>query len=447
MKELGFPIVATSGNLSDEPICTDEHEALTRLNDIADGFLVHNRPIVRHVDDSIVRVIFGREMVVRRARGYAPLPVTLNNNTKKILAVGAHLKNTISVNNGNNVFISQHIGDLETAEAFNAFERVIRDLTDMYETTPEAVSCDMHPDYISTSYARNSKIPVISVQHHFAHIASCMAENDVESPALGVSWDGTGYGTDGTIWGGEFLLVNEKSFERIAHLRTFRLPGGEKAMKEINRSAIGLLFEIYREKLFDLDQIRLIKDLKKNEKNIFTRMLKKAINSPITSSAGRLFDAVAYITGVSSYSHFEGQAAMQLEFETDRVESNEIYDFRILDSDTRNSRIKYIADWEPMILDIIKDVDNEVDRGLISAKFHNTLSNIMLELAKLIGEKKIVLSGGCFQNKYLAERTISLLMSNGFKPYWHQRVPPNDGGISLGQIAAASKSIDQGVTK
>jgi hydrogenase maturation protein HypF len=445
MKEIPFPIVATSGNLSDEPICTDEKEALSRLKEIADLFLVHNRPIVRHVDDSIVRFISGREMVVRRARGYAPLPVHLNKKLPNILAAGAHLKNTISLSIDNNVFISQHIGDLETAEAYNAFENVINDLTNIYEIKPDTIACDKHPNYMSTYYANHSGLAVERVQHHYAHIASCMAENELEGNVLGVSWDGTGYGDDGTIWGGEFLLADEKSFKRIAHLRTFRLPGGEIAIKEIHRTALGLLFEIYGEKVFTDKGLNPLKDISESELKILKQMLAGKLNSPLTSSMGRLFDGVAAITQISKYSHFEGQAAMELEFAAESVNTSETYPLRISENSIENSDVKFIVDWEPIILAIIEDLKKQTSKNIISAKFHNTLANVILEIAKKTGEKRVVLSGGCFQNKYLIEKTIQLLEENNFKPYWHQRVPTNDGGISLGQIIVASNKITKGV--
>jgi hydrogenase maturation protein HypF len=274
LAELGFPVVATSGNLSDEPICTDEYEAFERLRDIADVFLVHNRPIVRHVDDSIVRVMLDRELVLRRARGYAPLPIQLRNaargdarptkNPKSeiVLAVGAHLKNAVALLIGNQVFISQHIGDLETEQAHSAFRCVIADFEKLYAAKPQIVAADLHPDYLSTKFANElegragpprpaaggaigtSRPTIIGVQHHIAHVLSCMAENEIAPPALGVSWDGTGYGLDGMIWGGEFFLVTDESIERIAHLRPFCLPGGDKAVKEPRRTALGLLHEI-----------------------------------------------------------------------------------------------------------------------------------------------------------------------------------------------------------
>ena len=229
MREIQFPVIATSGNLSDEPICIDEREALARLAGIADLFLVHNRPIVRHVDDSILRVILGRELVLRRARGYAPLPVHCTQLLPDSLAVGAHLKNTVALTVGENVFLSQHIGDLENREAFDAFQEVIRSFRRLYPINPVRIVADMHPDYLSTKFARECGIPVVSVQHHYAHVAACMAENELEGQALGVCWDGTGYGTDGTVWGGEFLLTNETDFNRVASFRKFKLPGSSSA--------------------------------------------------------------------------------------------------------------------------------------------------------------------------------------------------------------------------
>jgi len=245
MHELDFPVVATSGNLSDEPICIDEQEALERLRGIADIFLVHNRPIVRHVDDSITRIMCGRELVLRRARGFAPLPIAVKsgqpNPLSTILSVGAHLKNTVALKIENNVFVSQHIGDLETEQAFGAFQRAAADLARLYDAKIDFVACDMHPEYLSTKYASELSAPKTEVQHHWAHVAACMAENEMHAPALGVAWDGTGYGLDGTIWGGEFLLAgNHGSFERVAHLRQFRLPGGDQAVKEPHRSALGV---------------------------------------------------------------------------------------------------------------------------------------------------------------------------------------------------------------
>jgi hydrogenase maturation protein HypF len=437
MRELGFPIVATSGNLSDEPICIDEHEALQRLYGLADLFLVHDRPIVRHVDDSIVRVICDREMVLRRARGYAPLPIAVrskieNRQSKTVLALGAHLKNTVALKIDDNVFISQHIGDLETKQAYSAFQRSAQDLPRLYDARIDIVACDMHPDYLSTKFATQLGLPGKPIQHHLAHVVACMAENEIEPPALGVAWDGTGYGSDGTIWGGEFLLVKgDGSFERVAHFRQFRLPGGDRAIKEPRRSALGLLYEIFGDGAWDFPQ--LVADFSEQEKSLLRQMLEKQINAPLTSSVGRLFDAVAALVGVRQTSSFEGQAAMELEF-TRQGEVAAAYSFVV------TATTPVVVDWEPAIRDLLDDVAGCADASLVSAKFHNGLVETVTDVAKRTGESKIVLSGGCFQNRYLTERIVERLREENFLPYWHQRIPPNDGGISAGQCVAASQS-------
>lgn len=422
-----FPIVATSGNISDEPICIDEHEALIRLKDIADFFLVHNRPIVRHVDDSVARIILGREMIIRRSRGYAPLPVALKSEYLPILAVGAHQKNTIALSIKENAILSQHIGDLETHESSEAFLDSIDSLQELYDCQPESVICDMHPDYLSTKYALKQTIPVKYVQHHFAHIGSCMAENQVDPPLLGVAWDGTGYGLDGTVWGGEFIKVTENTFERLLGFRSFRLPGGSQAIKEPRRAALGILFEIFGVDLFEKTDLKVLNAFQPAELKIIRKMLISDFNSPVTSSAGRLFDAVAAIIGLQQMVSFEGQAAMEMEFAASEILSQEIYPFEIEGQ----------VDWQPMIGEILTDLDKKENSSFISLKFHNTMAEIILAVAKLMGEEKVVLSGGCFQNKYLSERSIRKLQDNGFRPYWHQRVPPNDGGIALGQLFVA----------
>jgi len=500
MAELGFPVVATSGNLSDEPICTDEHDALERLRDIADVFLVHNRPIVRHVDDSIVRVMLDRELVLRRARGYAPLPVEVRNaecgvrnkmanegeanselripNSEIILAVGAHLKNAVALSVGNQVFISQHIGDLETEQAHSAFRRVIADFEKLYEARPQIIAADLHPDYLSTKFAKElvaqisrpvGKTPTgglchIGVQHHIAHVLSCMVENEIAPPVLGVSWDGTGYGLDGTVWGGEFFLVTNESIERIAHLRPFRLPGGDKAVKEPRRTALGLLYEMSGDAIFSEQKVRRegapngtrgacapLTAFSKAELATLKTMLAKKLNSPVTTSVGRLFDAVASLINLRQQIRFEGQAAMELEFALDGIETEETYPVRIAEcglrnkkanegetnSELRTSNSELVMDWSPMIEGILEDVKDGIPVGIISAKFHNALVEGIVAVAKHAGQNRVVLSGGCFQNRYLTERAVRRLQAEGFRPYWHQRVPPNDGGIALGQVVAA----------
>ncbi|MBN1397462.1 MAG: carbamoyltransferase HypF [Bacteroidetes bacterium] len=433
MNQLGFPVIATSGNLSDEPICTDEHEAVRRLKGIADLFLVHNRPIVRHVDDSIVRIILGRELVMRRARGYAPLPITIKtHNTAPLLAVGAHLKNTIAITSGSNVFISQHIGDLETKESLDAFHHVIDDFKSMYNCNPAGVVCDLHPDYLSSKYARTAGVPFTEVQHHHAHIASCMAENQIEGGVLGVSWDGTGFGLDGTIWGGEFLLADRALFERAASFRPFGLPGGEKAIKEPRRTALGMLYELYDDEIFERQEIPVLQAFTTEELELVKQMLVKKVNTPVTTSAGRIFDAVASLTGLRHKLNYEGQAAMELEFLAHGINIERHYPFTIEEMPSGKS-----IDWRAIIEEVLIDLKNDIGLPVISAKFHNTLVEIIVMVAKRIGRERIVLSGGCFQNRYLTERVVKRLLEEKFRPYWHQRVPPNDGGIALGQIAAA----------
>lgn len=438
MRDVGSPVVATSGNLSDEPICTNELDALKRLSTIADAFLVHNRPIVRHVDDSIVRVMLGRELVLRRARGYAPLPITLGaSHESPVLAVGAHLKNTVAMTAGENVFMSQHIGDLETAESLTAFHAVINDFQKLYEVQPHDIVCDMHPDYLSTKAAKGFGSNITEIQHHYAHVASCMAENQLEGEVLGVSWDGTGYGLDGTVWGGEFLLTTPQSFERVAALRSFRLPGGEKAIKEPRRVALGLLYELFGADLFARHDIASLQAFSTVDLNIIRQMLAKDINSPLTSSAGRLFDAVASLIGLRQKINFEGQAAMEMEFLAASNTTEESYECQISKGKLRKDQKPLMeVDWTPMIEEILADLQSGIAQGIISTKFHNALTDSIVRVAMIIGKQRIVLSGGCFQNTYLTERTIVRLEQEGFRPYWHQRVPPNDGGISLGQIYA-----------
>jgi hydrogenase maturation protein HypF len=442
--ELNFPVVATSGNLSEEPICTDQHEALDRLAGLADAFLVHDRPIARHVDDSVVRVVAGREMILRRARGYAPLPITLRELVPPLVAVGAHLKNTIAVSVERDVFVSQHIGDLKTSQAFAAFCHVNSVFRQMYDLEPVAVACDLHPDYLSTQHAQKCGEPVVAVQHHYAHVLSCMAENQLDGCLLGVSWDGTGLGLDDSVWGGEFLRVTEYSFHRVAHFRTFPLPGGDRATKEPRRCALGLLYELFGEKLFEPPELAPLKLFSSAELRVLGSMMRKRINSPRTSSVGRLFDAVAAITGFRPVTRFEGQTAMELEFATDQIDSVDSYDLSLSSADGNAPQACSIIDWAPMILGILSDLTQDVSKEVIAVKFHNTLAETIVTVARRIAEERVVLTGGCFQNKYLIERTIERLRSEGHVPVWHRHIPPNDGGIALGQILGAARELTRG---
>jgi len=429
MEEIGEPVIATSGNLRDEPICTDEREALKRLTGLADLFLVHNRPILRHVDDSIARVFDGSEMMLRRARGYAPLPLRMEKESASVIAAGGHLKNTLALSIGRNVFTSQHIGDLETPQALTAFEEVWNSTESLYNAHPAVVACDMHPDYASTTKALDSDLRRIPIQHHIAHVFSCMLDNGVKPPLLGVSWDGTGYGSDGSIWGGEFFLVTDRAVRRIAHLRRFPLPGGEAAAREPRRSALGLLSELIDDPFGQLPDGTFSSE----ERYVLKQMLSSGLNSPLTSSAGRLFDAVASILDIHQTIEFEGQAAMALEHEIGDIETEESYPMDII----RSAGEPMLINWAPLIEGVIRDYRDGLSKGIISARFHNSLAEGIADVAKASGEKKVVLSGGCFQNTYLLRRILDILVELDMDPIIHRYLPPNDGGIAPGQVMAA----------
>lgn len=432
MESLGFPVVATSGNLSEEPICIDEHEAIRRLGGdepIADLFLVHNRPIARHADDSVVRVVLGEEMVLRAARGYAPYSMAVETPFPTILAVGPHLKNTVAISSGKRVFVSQHVGNLETAEAFAVFRRVVDDFRELYALEPLLVVRDLHPDYLSSQFAENSGLSTQGVQHHAAHVFACMAERRVEPPLLGVSWDGTGFGPDGTVWGGEFLRINsEGSWERAAHLRTFPLPGGETAVKEPRRSALGVLAEVFGDAAYTMRTLPTLRAFREEELSVLRQALARRLNTPLTSSVGRLFDAIASLVGLRQRAAYEGQAAMELEWRLAGVDERSVYPLPLVDS---------VLDWEPLIRALLEDFRRGVSVGVLSARFHNALVEGILAVAERVGEPRVVLTGGCFQNVTLLEGAVRRLRERGFDVEWPRRVPPNDGGIALGQIFGA----------
>ena len=425
LHDFGLPLVATSGNRAIEPICIDNAQALENLAGIADYFLVHNRPILRPLDDSIVREINKKITVLRRARGFAPLPIRLNNLPENTLAVGGQMKNTVAISHKNQAILSQHLGDLDSPATREQFEKTLADLQNAYAVKPARVMQDLHPDYMSSQFARNLKIEKYAVQHHYAHALSCMAENGLEPPVLGIIWDGSGFGTDGTIWGGEFLLIQQKGFERFAHFRTFPLVGGSKAIQEPRRIALGLLYEIYGEKAiteFDLG-------FTPNEQLLLKMALTKQLNSPKTSSVGRLFDAVSSLLGVCHINEYEGHAAMLLENCATRDETKDYYDFDISDSG--------IVAWQPMIKQLLRDKTTQ-STNYCAAKFHNTLAKISVAIAQQANQKMIVLSGGCFQNARLTEKVFIELTNAGFTVHCHQNVPPNDGGLAVGQLHAAS---------
>lgn len=434
MRELGFPVVATSGNASEEPVCIEEDEALRRLSGIADLFLVHDRPIARHMDDSVVAVLDDGELMLRRSRGYAPLPIRVPPFHGPILALGAHLKNTVTLSVGDQAFVSQHIGDMDTAESVRAFRDVVSSLCALYAARPAVVARDMHPGYTTSGMASAYGDATVKVQHHHAHVLSCMAENGLEGPVLGVAWDGSGYGLDGTVWGGEFLSVAEGgSFDRVAHLRRFRLPGGERAVAEPRRSAAGILFELG----MDPGEIPgpFPEAFTAAEAAVIADMIRKGVNSPLTSSCGRLFDAVASITGACQRSDFEGQAAMNLEFAIGDCAGDAFFEMGF-DPGVQPA----VLDWEPAVRAVLDAVRSGMALSDISLRFHNGLVEGVIAVARHFGISNVVLSGGCFQNRYLISRAMTRLREEGFSPFRHVRIPPNDGGISLGQALAAGLS-------
>ena len=436
-QEPGYPevLVMTSGNLSEEPIAYTDDDARERLGTISDGFLMHDREIAIRTDDSVVRLYREKVYPIRRARGYSPSPLLLPEPLPPILGVGAELKNTITLGRENYAFVSHHIGDLQNLETTESFHQAIHHFERLFKVNPEIIACDLHPDYRSSLYALNRTcemdLPLVKVQHHHAHLAACLADNQWNSnePVIGVSFDGTGLGTDGAIWGGEFLLGNYSGFSREYHLAYFPLPGGDAAIKKPSRSALACLRNAGIPWEEDLPPVLATPE---PERMLVLQQLLKEINSPPTSSAGRLFDAVASLVGLCHFSTYEGQAAIELEnVANPGVAGFYGFDFGIDEINLTG-----------MFQEIVKDLRNGVEISCVSAKFHNTIAQIVLAAAQKIRQKSGVstaaLSGGVWQNMRLLEGTIGLLETNGFRVLWHHQVPPNDGCISLGQIMVAS---------
>jgi len=439
-----FPVVATSGNASEEPICVDEDEALARLGEIADVFLVHNRPIVRRLDDSVARVILGREMVIRRARGYAPTPIRMGAPLPPILAVGGHLKSTVAMSHGRDILLSPHIGDLDSVPACDAFRLVVEDFRALYGQAPACVARDLHPDYRSTHYAAGQAGESVPVQHHVAHVLSCLADNELDVPCLGVSWDGTGFGTDGTIWGGEWFRVRDGRVRRVASLRPFRLPGGERAVREPRRTALGLLYALAGDALFTRGDVAVLQSFTEEEQRVLQTMLTRGLNAPLTSSMGRLFDAVAAMLGFCAVAHFEGEAAMALEYAAQEVVSRPEPAFAMtIQSEAAAAAPfpRWRLDWGGAVAAMLAAQAAGRARAELAAQFHHALVDAVVDMARRVGEDYVVLTGGCFQNAFLLEQSITRLRAAGFKPLWHRRIPPNDGGLALGQVVGAARHL------
>jgi hydrogenase maturation protein HypF len=428
MRKLKKPVVATSANITDEPIVKDEKDAFARLSNIADYFLTHNRDIVRRCDDSVVRIVAERQVPVRRSRGFVPLPITVPFRFKKtVLALGPYMNNTIAIGIDNKVFISQHIGDLDTPLAMEFYEETINDFLRLFDVKPVIAVSDMHPGYFSTKFGeKHYKDKLVKVQHHFTHILSCMAENDIpeDTEVIGFAFDGTGYGLDKTVWGGEVIIASYKGFKRAYHMRPYKLPGGDRAVKEPCRTALSLLYETFGDDAVEIDLIPFTKE----EKSFFINMIKKNINSPFTTSIGRLFDGISSIIGLKHKVSYHGQAAIELEQLALKSDETGSYPFSIE---------KSVIGQRPMIEMIVNDLKAEVPKEIIAKKFHNTIVKIIIFVAELLkkqtGISHVALSGGVFQNSILLENSFYKLQERGFTPIIHQLVPPNDGGISLGQ--------------
>lgn len=437
MDALGFPVVATSGNRGSEPIVFDEAEALERLGDIADLFLVHDRPILRPVDDSVVRVIVGRETVIRLARGYAPLTLTDAAAVTPTLAVGGHQKNAVTVVGDGRIVLGPHTGDLDQAETRAAFTRAVDGLTALHDVAPNAVACDAHPDYFSTHFAESMGTEVRRVPHHLAHVLSGMLDNGLSGPVLGVAWDGTGYGGDGTIWGGEFLAVDGAHYRRAAHLLPFRLPGGEATVREPRRAALGALHAVFGEAALAMTELPPVAAFSPSERPILARMLVSGLNSPWTSSAGRLFDAVAAIFGLHQKVSFEGEAAMAVEFAADRSKQT----IALAPPTISDKGGSLVIDWRPMLAAMVTAKQDGAAAEALAAAFHEGLVDTVVAVAKRVDIEQVLLTGGCFQNARLTERAVARLRAAGFDPYWHHQVPPNDGGLAVGQAVFATRPL------
>ncbi|BCB96684.1 carbamoyltransferase [Dissulfurispira thermophila] len=492
-------LVMTSGNLSEEPVVISNDEAISKLSDIADAFVMHNRDIFMRVDDSVVKVIGGRHKIsfIRRARGYTPEPIKLNDDGPDVLGCGADIKNTFTITRGSYAIVSQHIGDMENLETLKFFEETLDNLKQVYRANPVAIAYDLHPNYLSTQWAllqsqisnfksqTNHKSQVLNfqysspithhllpvfygIQHHYAHIASVMAEKGLKDKVIGVAFDGTGYGTDGNLWGGEFLICDLKGFERVAHFKYIPLPGSDRAIRECWRTAISYIsqsvkmsemssaiqnpkFKIQNLR-FDasliwdcLDSIGFVDRYSRERIENILKLIDNKQFSPLSSGAGRLFDAVSAITGLCDENTFEGEAAIALENMVHSLRftvHSEKYPYEILDTNTYSPMI---VDFSEMILEIIKDIKLKKDKGLIVIKFHNTLIDVITETVDRISKKyrirNVALSGGVFQNEYLLDGTISQLLASGFNVHTNEKVPCNDAGISLGQAYIAREMV------
>jgi hydrogenase maturation protein HypF len=429
-------LVMTSGNVSDEPIIIDDAEALEKLSVIADAVITYNREIYNRCDDSVALVSLGKTQLIRRSRGYVPAQITLGFDVDGIIATGAELKNTFCLGKQNKAIMSQHIGDLKNHETLEFYEESISRFQRLFRCEPKVIVSDLHPDYLSTQYAQKSGLRHIQVQHHHAHIASLMAEHGINEKVLGVSFDGVGLGTDGKVWGSEFMVCDYQGFERYSHFEYVPMPGGDKASTEPWRMGVAYLYKYYGEDFLDLN-IPFVKNLDPKKTRLLLQGIKAGINSPLTSSCGRLFDAVAAILGVCEQQDYEAQAAMKLEAIIEKEWVEEIYSITFY----KNKVISFKGTIES----IVDSFENKLPPAVCSAIFHNTVSEAIISTVINMREKyhinTVALTGGCFQNRYLLERTVRRLKQERFRVLVHEKVPANDGGIALGQLAIGAHQI------
>lgn len=436
-REINTPaVVLTSGNLSDEPIITDDSVAENKLMTVADSLVSYNRFISNRTDDSVVRIINDKIGIIRRSRGFVPGPVDLGRNVEGILALGAEQKNSFCIGKNSQAIMSQYIGDLKNIPVCDFYKEMINRFSSLLRFTPRYLVCDMHPDYYSTEYAsvlgEKYNIPVLKVQHHHAHIVSCMAEHGLDEKVIGISLDGTGFGTDGRIWGGEFLVADTMDFTRFTHFDYVPMPGGDRAVEEPWRMAFSYLFKYFGDTI-DYFSIPAFRSIDRQAFGLVKEMLRKDINSPLSSGAGRLFDAVSALLGICPKNSFDAEAPVRLESSI-RSGTDQHYPF------THDRSIVFAETFKAMLDDM-----RQPDISMISAKFHNTVAQVIVEVSEKIRSElsieKVVLSGGVFQNKYLLEKSVSKLIKSGFSVYTNHQVPANDGGVSLGQIVIASKKM------
>ncbi|MDD5695657.1 MAG: carbamoyltransferase HypF, partial [Bacteroidales bacterium] len=428
-------IVLTSGNLSDEPILMDNHRAIGQLIQLTDAILIYDRDIYNRTDDSVTMVVNHQERMIRRSRGYVPSPVRMDRSVDGIFAAGAELVNCFCLGKGKQAFLSQHIGDLKNLETYDFYKESMGHFQKMFRISPTLAVCDLHPDYLSTRYAHETELPLLKVQHHHAHIASVMAEHSLDEPVIGVALDGTGLGDDGNIWGGEFLVCDLNEYKRFTHFDYVEMPGGDRAVDEPWRMAVAYLYHTFGDEVRDLelDFLRLIPP---RSLDVVIAAIQKKINSPLTSGTGRLFDAVSALLGLCLQSAFHAEAPMRLE----SIVNNNI-----------RSRYGYLADdtirFYPAIEGIVADLKNRQDPAVISARFHNTIIeavfHTILKISEETGIKKVALSGGSFQNRYLLGRLENKLKGMKLKVFSNCSIPVNDGGIALGQLAVAAKRINR----